>query len=232
MLLILISLVDRDELGQSIEQTFDQIVQAINTGNGRALIQLGVLPENFKRSADSAELLANKGKLLKTVLDQLGTSADRLGKYGDTAFDKFQQLENAFSDLKTAAGEGLVPALIPVVEILTEIIKGATKATNAIATLFNLKESKNKYLAYSKDDLEKIRDELLKDVSNAKFNAKTYRFYGDEKKASDYDVCRAEYRSNTRKDSFISCKEQSERGNIEKDESKNCFFRACDSSQQ
>ena len=161
-----------DELGQSIEQTFDQITQAINSGNGKALMQLGVIPESFKKSANAAELLTNKSALLKTVLDQLGKSTDRLNQYGDTAFDKFQQFENACKDLSLTVKENLVPALTPVITILTDIIKAATKASNALSLVFGMKETKNPYLAYKKDDLLGIQSQKRNEISQ-------YRYYAD-----------------------------------------------------
>ena len=161
-----------DELGQSIEQTFEQIVHAINTGNSRALVQLGVLPENFKKAANSADLLSSKADLLKTVLDQLGKSTDRVNSLGNTAADKFQQFENACSDLSLTVKENLVPALTPIVEVLTEIIKTATKASNALSIVFGMKESKNPYLAYSKDDLISIQNQKRNEISQ-------YRYYAD-----------------------------------------------------
>lgn len=161
-----------DELGQSIEQTFEQIVHAINTGNSRALVQLGVLPENFKKAANSADLLSSKADLLKTVLDQLGKSTDRVNSLGNTAVDKFQQFENACSDLSLTVKENLVPALTPIVEVLTEIIKAATKAANALSIVLGMKESKNPYLAYRKDDLTAISRQKRNEISQ-------YRYYAD-----------------------------------------------------
>lgn len=164
-----------DELGSSIEHTFEQITNAISTGNGKALIQMGVLPENFARSSNSAQLLSNRAELLKTVLDQLGRSTDRLNGLGDTSYDKFQRLENAFKDLKTQATEGLVPALTPVVEVLTEIVKGATKATEGLSKLMGVKEISNPFLAYSKDELLKLQNQKRNNIYQYKDNADIVR---------------------------------------------------------
>ncbi|MBR4328700.1 MAG: hypothetical protein IKP71_02515, partial [Candidatus Riflebacteria bacterium] len=111
-----------DELGQSIEQTFEQITKAITTGNAKSLISMGLLPESFKKASDSTDLLKNRSELLKTVLEQLGPKADELGKYGETAADKFQKLETELQNLKLRIGEELTPAVLDLVEGFKEIV--------------------------------------------------------------------------------------------------------------
>ena len=111
-----------DELGQSIEQTFEQITKAITTGNAKSLVSMGLLPESFKKASNSTDLLKNRSELLKTVLEQLGPKADELGKYGETAADKFQKLETELQNLKLRIGEELTPAVLDLVEGFKEIV--------------------------------------------------------------------------------------------------------------
>lgn len=121
-----------DELGQSIEQTFEQITKAITTGNAKSLISMGLLPESFKKASNSTDLLKNRSELLKTVLEQLGPKADELGKYGETAADKFTQFENSLKDLKIEIGEAFIPAAMEMVSWLKAIVEQAKYAKDQI----------------------------------------------------------------------------------------------------
>ena len=121
-----------DELGQSIEQTFEQITTAITTGNAKSLMSMGLLPDSFKKAGDSAELLKDRSKLLKTVIEQLGPKAEELGKYGETAADKFQQFENSLADLKTEIGEAFIPTAMEMVSWLKAIVEQAKYAKDQI----------------------------------------------------------------------------------------------------
>lgn len=121
-----------DELGQSIEQTFGQITKAITTGNAKSLISMGLLPESFKKASNSTDLLKNRSELLKTVLEQLGPKADELGKYGETAADKFTQFENSLKDFKTEVGEAFIPAAMQMVDWLKVIVEQAKYAKDQI----------------------------------------------------------------------------------------------------
>lgn len=161
-----------DELGQSIEQTFDQITNAIVTGNSRSLISLGVLSDNFKKAGNSAEMLEKRGDLLKTVLEELGKKADTLNKYGDTGYDKYQKLDTAFQNLKTTVGQQLTPAFETCVEWLTKIIEAGDKAIQVLGKvlLLNNEGNKNPYLAYSKEELEKIQEQKRGEI----FKYKSY----------------------------------------------------------
>ena len=161
-----------DELGQSIEQTFDQITNAIVTGNSRSLISLGVLSDSFKKAGNSAEMLEKRGDLLKTVLEELGKKADSLNKYGDTGYDKYQKLDTAFQNLKTTVGQQLTPAFETCVEWLTKIIEAGDKAIQVLGKvlLLNNEGNKNPYLAYSKEELEKIQQQKRGEI----FKYKSY----------------------------------------------------------
>ena len=121
-----------DELGQSIEQTFEQITTAITTGNAKSLVSMGLLPESFKKASNSTDLLKNRSELLKTVLEQLGPKADELGKYGETAADKFQQFETSLKNFKTEVGESFIPAAMEMVDWLKFVAEKAKYAKDQI----------------------------------------------------------------------------------------------------
>ena len=161
-----------DELGQSIEQTFDQITNAIVTGNSKSLVSLGVLSDNFKKAGNSAELLEKRGDLLKTVLEELGKKADSLNKYGDTGYDKYQKLNTAFENLKTTVGQQLTPAFETCVEWLTKIVEAGDKAIQVLGKvlMLNNEGNKNPYLAYSKEDLIKLQQQKRGEI----FKYKSY----------------------------------------------------------
>ena len=160
-----------DELGQDITATYEQIVHAIVTGNSRALISLGVLSENFKRVSDSAELMGKRGNLLKDVLEQLGKRADDLNKYGDTGYDKYQQLNTAFQNLKTTIGQQLTPAFETCVEWLTKIIETGDKAIQVLGKVTMLNNSKsNPYLAWNLEDVRAKITEARSVISAASIN--------------------------------------------------------------
>lgn len=122
------------ETGEQIEHTFDKITKAINTGNARSLISMGVLSENFKRANGEMGLLGKRGELLKTVLEQLGERTNELGNIGETSYDKYKKLDVAFQGLKNTIGQALLPAFESMVEWLTKII---TKGDEALKVLQN-----------------------------------------------------------------------------------------------
>ena len=160
-----------DELGQDITATYEQIVHAIVTGNSRALISLGVLSENFKRVSDSAELMGKRGNLLKDVLEQLGKRADELNKYGDTGYDKYQQLNTAFQNLKTTIGQQLTPAFETCVEWLTKIVKTGDKAIQVLGKVTLINNNKNNpFFAWNLDDVKAKITEARSVISASTIN--------------------------------------------------------------
>jgi len=128
-----------DLLGLSLQETFDKIVSAISSGNGRALIQLGVLPESFSRASNSADLLKNKALLLKEVIKDSQADFKSLANVGETASDKFNQIEaavsNANKELKILSLEAVKPLIdfvsnegIPVLKSSIDYLKDTVKA--------------------------------------------------------------------------------------------------------
>ena len=105
-----------DLLGLSLQETFDKIVSAISSGNGKALVELGVLPEKFARVSNSADLLKNRTNLLKEVIKQSEVDFKALGSVGETSANKFNQLETAVSNLNREFKIELSEALIPTVD--------------------------------------------------------------------------------------------------------------------
>lgn len=141
-----------DELGQSIEQTFEQITTAITTGNQKSLVSMGLLPESFKKASNGADLLQSRSETLKAVLTQLGPKAAELAKHGDTAADKFKQLDTAVENLKIDIGEQLTPAVTDLVSGLKDVVKYASDAAAAMKWVisgFDLgdEDANNRYLS-------------------------------------------------------------------------------------
>lgn len=112
-----------DQFGESMVTTFDKIVTAVGKGQGRLLLELGLLPESFARSANAADLLKKRGELLKTVLSQGAEEVARLSGVTNTANDAIGRYDAAMEDLKGSFGE---------------IATAMTPAINAFATLVGL----------------------------------------------------------------------------------------------
>jgi len=157
-----------DEFGQSIEQTFEQITNAISTGNAKALISLGLLPESFKRATDKAGLLEQRVSMLKTVFEQAGTGADSLGKHGTTVNDKFTQFDVSVKNLKNSLGEALIPLFEPIVVGLTAIANAAGKVIEKFAQLNDM-NSKSPLLGKSLDELKQLREATAARVTSLDF---------------------------------------------------------------
>ncbi len=107
-----------DVLGMSLQETFDKMVSAITQGNGRALIELGLLPEKFNRASDAAGLLQNRALLLQEVLKKGSEDIVALGSVGDTASDSFNQLEAASLNFNTEFKKALSEAVVPLINYL------------------------------------------------------------------------------------------------------------------
>jgi len=108
------------DFGQTTEQTFEQIARAISEGNGKALISMGLLPESFKRASDAGTLLQKRGELLRDVLAQTSDRVKILNDNGDTAADKFDQLDTSVKNVKLQLGEALTDVFVPTVEWLNK----------------------------------------------------------------------------------------------------------------
>lgn len=159
-----------DELGQSMEQTFEQITRAISEGNGKALLSLGLLPASFKRASDAGTLLERRAELLKTVLEQAGTGADSLGKYGDTSADKFDRFTASTTNLKKSLGEALLPIVTPIVEGLTAIADATGDVINKFAQLADISGPQNPFLGKTLEELQEMRNAAANRVGAAQAN--------------------------------------------------------------
>lgn len=145
------------ETGEQVEHTFDKITKAINTGNARSLIAMGVLSENFKRANGEMQLLGKRGELLKTVLEQLGERTDELGKIGETSYDKYKKLDVAFLGLKNTIGQLLLPTFETMVDWLGKIVSKGDEALKVLQNpvFWGYKEDFNVNEYKTKNQLEK-----------------------------------------------------------------------------
>lgn len=149
-----------DLLGLSLQETFDKIVSAISSSNGRALIQLGVLPESFSRASNSADLLKNKALLLKEVIKDSQADFKSLANVGETASDKFNQIEAAVSNLsrefKIQLADAAMPLIdfaknegIPIAKSVIEFLNDTIKAIGKVAKEFEYFDETVKFLGAS-----------------------------------------------------------------------------------
>lgn len=164
-----------DDYGKSIDEMYSTITDAITTGNGKALLSMGLLPDSFKKASNAGALLERRAELLKIVLEQAGVGADSLAKNGDTAADKFDRFEVAATNLKKALGEGLLPIVTPIVEGLTSIADTAGIVIQKFAQLADMSGSGNQFLGKTIEELEALRAEAANRVGSAgsKLNALT-----------------------------------------------------------
>lgn len=123
-----------DLLGLSLEETFNKIVNAITSGNGKALIELGMLPDSFTKASNSADLLKNRTEVLNEVIRKGTEDIASLNSVGETTSDKFNQLDAAFtnlnSELKICLSEFATPLItlmrdegIPVLQDSLDLVK-------------------------------------------------------------------------------------------------------------
>lgn len=124
-----------DQMGVSITQAFEQITTAITTGNQKSLVSMGLLPEAFGKVSSATDLLTRRSETLKLVLEKLGPQAEEVSRQGDTAADKFTQLDNKVKDLKLHIGEQLLPVTTTLVEGLKDIAEYGIEAAKAIGWL-------------------------------------------------------------------------------------------------
>ena len=109
-----------DLLGLSLQETFDKIVSAISSGNGKALNELGILPEKFSTVTNSADLLKNRTALLNEVIRQSKVDLDALSSVGETSSDKFNQFEASISNLNTELKKCLADGAEPIIDFLRD----------------------------------------------------------------------------------------------------------------
>lgn len=156
------------ETGEQIEHTFDKITKAINTGNARSLISMGVLSENFKRANGEMALLGKRGELLKTVLEQLGERTNDLGNIGETSYDKYKKLNVAFQSLKNTVGQQLTPVFETIVEWLTKIIEKGDQALKTLGKLPTMGMRTEKYNPFAGLSSEKLKELITEREKDAK----------------------------------------------------------------
>lgn len=172
-----------DLLGLSLQETFDKIVSAISSGNGRALIQLGVLPESFSRASNSADLLKNKALLLKEVIKDSQADFKSLANVGETASDKFNQIEAAVSNLsrefKIQLADAAMPLIdfaknegIPIVKSVIEFLNDTIKAVGKVSKEFKyfddvVKILGNSFVALSLSSIVVSIGNLVKGIKDA-----------------------------------------------------------------
>lgn len=145
------------DFGQSVSETFEQLSNAIATGNGKALLSLGLLPESFKKASDAGSLLERRAELLREVLTQAGDRVAAVSAHGDTAADKFDRFSVATQNLWTSLGEGLLPIVTPVVEGLTKIADAAGVVIQKFAQLADMSGPKNPFLGKTIEELQAMR---------------------------------------------------------------------------
>ncbi|GAB1355439.1 hypothetical protein MASR1M12_41830 [Erysipelotrichia bacterium] len=145
------------DFGQSVSETFEQLSNAIATGNGKALLSLGLLPESFKKASDAGSLLERRAELLREVLTQAGDRVAAVSAHGDTAADKFDRFSVATQNLWTSLGEGLLPIVTSVVEGLTKIADAAGVVIQKFAQLADMSGSKNPFLGKTIEELQAMR---------------------------------------------------------------------------
>lgn len=147
-----------DEFGQSIEQTFEQITDAISKGNAKSLISLGILPESFKKASGAAGLLEQRVKLLEAVMKSGGASAEALSGVGNTSADTFDRFTAATKNLANTFGESLLPIVGPVIEIIIELENALAGVISKFGQLADLSGSKNPFLGKTLEEMKALRD--------------------------------------------------------------------------
>ncbi|MBF0410924.1 MAG: hypothetical protein HQM10_26500, partial [Candidatus Riflebacteria bacterium] len=100
-----------DQFGKSVNDTFNEIVEAIGKGTSKSLLSLGLLPDSFGKAGDKAALLGKRVDLLKTVLEQGTEELDRLSGAGDSTADQIERFDASIVDLNNSFTEKLLPSL-------------------------------------------------------------------------------------------------------------------------
>lgn len=138
-----------DLLGKSTTEVFEQMTTAIGKGQGRVLVELGLLPESFSRSANAADLLANRTRLLKETLAQGKKEIADMGGINLSTADHIERLSSSIANLKLGFRE-LLPAITPIVAGLVELTNVAVKAFAGLMKLATTNFSDFKADPYSK----------------------------------------------------------------------------------
>lgn len=128
--------VKSDQFGGTVSENFRKIGDAIATGNGKALISLGLLPEAFGKASSQADILEKRGATLSAVLRQFGEDAETAAAAGDSAADSFNRLEASWANLKNE-GTQLLTVLKPVVDLVSDFISLSRKLPQAFAAMQN-----------------------------------------------------------------------------------------------
>jgi len=149
--------VKSDQFGGSISENFRKITDAIATGNGKALISLGLLPEAFGKASSQGALLEKRGITLSSVLKQFGEDTDVAAGAGDSAADSFNRMEASWKNLKDGASELLSVVFLPVVVALEKIITKANEARKALANILPSNNATNPFLGKSSQELNSLR---------------------------------------------------------------------------
>lgn len=174
-----------DLLGLSLEETFNKIVNAITSGNGRALIELGILPDSFTRASNSADLLKNRAEFLNEVIRKGTEDIASLSSVGETTSDKFNQLDAAFtnlnSELKICLSEFATPLItlmrdegIPVLQDSLALVKDyfSWVQKGNFSSAFDGKKLGQLGIAESKrieiENLIKTKNQYQQDYNNVK----------------------------------------------------------------
>ena len=102
---------------------FEKMIQGIATGSKRALIPLGMFPEQVAKATSGVEQLVNAGDLMREVLEKGQEDIRLVAESGAGAGEAFEQFSVAVDSLKESF-DLIVPALTPVVRELTELTQG------------------------------------------------------------------------------------------------------------
>lgn len=143
-------------LNQTTVETFNQLVEAINSGSKETLRRLGIdLPDSIEQSIKKMVDLEKKATILGSVLETEGAKIERLGGVHDTAADKFRRFDVAVGQIKGSL-VNLALELTPVIELVARL-------TRAMADFINTRDT---FAAMSLKELQAARqdtDRLLND---------------------------------------------------------------------
>lgn len=115
-----------DAMGLSASNALTSLTTALETRSPRALRALGLdvdaVTASYKAMQAAGTDLTDQQLYMEVVLTEIETKFSGVqGKSYDTA-DAFDRINVSTSNLKDALGEGLLPALVPVLDILTKLL--------------------------------------------------------------------------------------------------------------
>ncbi len=126
--------------GESVEQMFNSIVTGVARGSRMLLDNLGILVNvedaqreyaaSIGKTVESLTAMERSQATLNAVLISGGDIMERVGEAGRIVTDaeKFQRLTSAIKDMKIEMGRNLLSAVLPVVEMFTNIARAAGEA--------------------------------------------------------------------------------------------------------